>query len=184
MLYLGVKESLRHTTSLEKPDEEFEEDPEEDPEEELEAKAEEDAPLAVTSPVGSFITLPPLSESSSDTEATAPVVASGPLKMPPTGSTFEAWVSERFRRGAMNARPDDGVDGSAAFRESQPPKLSGSPSVSQIMPPKMMKQKAIKKMVKKQIAEAIEEYEKTRTSSDKAESLGGNTENARGTRDV
>ncbi|GJV39805.1 putative reverse transcriptase domain-containing protein, partial [Tanacetum coccineum] len=33
-----------------------------------------------------------------------------------------------------------------------------------IMPPKMMKRKAIKKMVKKQIAEAIEEYEKTRAN--------------------
>ncbi|GJS66897.1 putative reverse transcriptase domain-containing protein [Tanacetum coccineum] len=32
------------------------------------------------------------------------------------------------------------------------------------MPPKMMKRKAIKKMVKKQIAEAIEEYEKTRAN--------------------
>ncbi|GJW38168.1 putative reverse transcriptase domain-containing protein [Tanacetum coccineum] len=32
------------------------------------------------------------------------------------------------------------------------------------MPPKMMKRKAVKKMVKKQIAEAIEEYEKTRAN--------------------
>ncbi|GJW05106.1 hypothetical protein Tco_1563962 [Tanacetum coccineum] len=134
------------------PKEEFEEDPEE----ELEAEAEEDAPPAATPPVGSLITLPPLSESSSDTEATAPVVASGALEMLPTGSTFEVkermnefdrdlgdevqfsnlvenrvtkledkdqektekdWVSNRFGRGAMDARPDDGVDGSAAFGE-------------------------------------------------------------------
>nr|GFC64044.1 hypothetical protein [Tanacetum cinerariifolium] len=33
-----------------------------------------------------------------------------------------------------------------------------------IMPPKMMKRKAVKKMVKKQIAEAIEEYERTRVN--------------------
>ncbi|GKG56778.1 hypothetical protein Tco_0582129, partial [Tanacetum coccineum] len=61
-------------------EEEFEEDPqeepeeefEEDPDEELEVKAEEDAPPAATPPVGSPITLPPLFESSSDTEAAAP----------------------------------------------------------------------------------------------------------------
>ncbi|GJS13633.1 hypothetical protein Tco_0408105 [Tanacetum coccineum] len=231
----------------------------EDPEEELEVEAEEDAPPAVTLPVGSLITLPPLSESSSDTKAAALVVASGPLEIPPTSSTFEvggpssvspfppfylhgheilrlndnteilfsnvkylercekkhrvemdannseihkvkrrmddfdrdlgyevqftggvegrvtkledkdqekteeiekmkkcletletnyasvlcdrdgwkkafynlqAWVSERFGRGAMDPRPIDGVDGSAAFGESQPPKPSGSPSGS------------------------------------------------------
>ncbi|GKG51956.1 hypothetical protein Tco_0544594, partial [Tanacetum coccineum] len=60
------------------PEEEFEEDPEEDleedPDEELEVEAEEDAPLAATPPVGSPITPPPLSESSSDTEAAAPIV--------------------------------------------------------------------------------------------------------------
>ncbi|GJW90264.1 hypothetical protein Tco_0167817 [Tanacetum coccineum] len=43
---------------------------------------------------------------------------------------LQAWVSERFGRGAMDARPDDGVDGSAAFGESQPPKLPRSPSGS------------------------------------------------------
>ncbi|GJZ43842.1 hypothetical protein Tco_0591097 [Tanacetum coccineum] len=211
----------------EEPEEEFEEDPEEDPKEELEVEAEEDAPPAVTSPVGSLITPPPLSESSSDTKAAAPIVASGALEMPPTGSTFvvggpssvspfptfylhgheilrlndnieilfsnvkylercekkrraemdannskihkvkrrmdefdqdlgyeaqftggvegrvtkngwkkafynlQAWVSERFRRGTMDARPDDGVDGSAALRKSQPSKPLRSPSGSQ-----------------------------------------------------
>ncbi|GJY08061.1 hypothetical protein Tco_0375115 [Tanacetum coccineum] len=198
------------------PEEEFEEDPqeepgeefEEDPEEELEAEAEEDAPPAVTSLVRSLITPPPFSESSSDIEAAAPIVASGALEMPPTGSTFEvggplsvssfptfylhgheimrlndnteilfsnvkylercekkrrakmdannskirkvkrrmdefdqdlgyeaqftgAWVSKRFGRGAMDARPDDGVDGLAAFRKSQPSKPLRSPSGSQ-----------------------------------------------------
>ncbi|GKE08676.1 hypothetical protein Tco_1412227, partial [Tanacetum coccineum] len=67
----------------------FEEEFEEDLEEEPEAEAGEDAPPAATPPVGSLITLPPLSESSSDTEATALVVTSGALKMLPTGSTFE-----------------------------------------------------------------------------------------------
>ncbi|GKC43082.1 hypothetical protein Tco_1060804 [Tanacetum coccineum] len=244
----------------EEPKEEFKEDPEEDPEEELEVEAEEDAPPAVTLPVRSPITPSPLSESSSDTEAAAPVVASGALEMPPTSSTFEVgglssvslfppfylhgheilrlndntkiifsnvkylercekkrraemdansfeirkvkrrmdvfdqdlghevqftggvegrvtkledkdqektnrmekmkkrletletnyalvlsdrdgwktafynlqtWVSERFGRGAMDARPDDGVDGSTAFGESQPLKPPGSPSGSE-----------------------------------------------------
>ncbi|GJZ98643.1 putative reverse transcriptase domain-containing protein [Tanacetum coccineum] len=63
-----------------------------------------------------------------------------------------AWVSERLGWGAMHARPDDGVDG--------------------IMPPKMMKRKAVKKMVKKRIAEAIEEYEKTRANPDNAGGSG------------
>ncbi|GJV27045.1 hypothetical protein Tco_1383493 [Tanacetum coccineum] len=247
----------------EEPEEEFEdpeEDPEDDPDEELEVEAEEDAPLAATPPVGSPITPPPLSESSSDTEAAAPIVADGALEMPPAGNTYEvggpssvspfppfylhgreivrlddntelllsnvkylercekkrkaeieansseirkvkkcmnefgqelgnevqfsnlvenrvtkledqdqekteemkkmkkrlktletnyalvlsdrdewkkafynlqAWVSERFGRGAMDAHPGDGVDGSAACGESQPPKPPGSPSSSQ-----------------------------------------------------
>ncbi|GJZ95406.1 ribonuclease H-like domain-containing protein [Tanacetum coccineum] len=38
------------------------------------------------------------------------------------------------------------------------------PSHYQIMPPKMMKRKAVKKMVKKRIVEAIEEYEKTKAN--------------------
>ncbi|GJR23017.1 hypothetical protein Tco_0971544 [Tanacetum coccineum] len=79
------------------PEEEFEEDPqeepeeefEEDPNEELEVEAEEDAPLTVTPPVGSPITPPPLSESSSDTEVAAPIVADGALKMPHAGNTYE-----------------------------------------------------------------------------------------------
>nr|GEX33125.1 hypothetical protein [Tanacetum cinerariifolium] len=250
----------------EEPEEEFEEDPEEDPNEELEVEVEDDVPAPATPPVGSPITPPPLSESSSDTKDVAPIVANEALEMPPTGSTYEvggplfvspfppfylhgrklarlddntelllsnvkyleqcekkrkaemeannskiskvkkcmneigrdlgdemqfrnlvdnkvtklekkdqekseeAWVSERFGRGAMDARLDDGVDGSAAFGESKPPKPSGSPSSSSspsiiiIMPPKMMKRKAVKKMVKNRIAEAIEEYEKTRAN--------------------
>ncbi|GJX34818.1 putative reverse transcriptase domain-containing protein [Tanacetum coccineum] len=79
------------------PEEEFEEDPqeepeeefEEDPEEEPEVEAEEDVPLAATPPVGSPITPPPLSESLSDTEAPAPIVADGALEVPPAGSTYE-----------------------------------------------------------------------------------------------
>nr|GEV27828.1 putative reverse transcriptase domain-containing protein [Tanacetum cinerariifolium] len=132
----------------EEPEEEFEEDPEE----ELEVEAEDDVPSPATLPVGSPITPLPLSESSSDTEDVAPIVANEALEMPPTGSTYEAWVSERFGRGAMDARLDDGVDG--------------------IMPPKMMKRKAVKKMVKKRIAEAIEEYEKTRANQGNASGSG------------
>nr|GEW30892.1 putative reverse transcriptase domain-containing protein [Tanacetum cinerariifolium] len=82
---------------------------------------------------------------------------------------LQAWVSKRFGWGAMEARPDDGVDGSTAFGDSKPPKPPRSPSssyciVDRIMPHKMMKRKAVKKMVKKWIAEAIEEYEKTKAN--------------------
>ncbi|GJZ20785.1 hypothetical protein Tco_0557375 [Tanacetum coccineum] len=181
------------------------------------------------------ITPPPLSESSLDIEIATPVVASGALEMPPTGSTFEVggpsyvslfpifyqhgceilrlndnteilfnnvnylerrekkrqaetdansseirkvkkrmndfdldlgdevqfsnFVENRVAKledkdqektekvekmekrlktleinyalGAMDTCPDDGVDGSAAFGESQPPKPPGSPSGSQ-----------------------------------------------------
>ncbi|GJY86850.1 hypothetical protein Tco_0500876, partial [Tanacetum coccineum] len=95
--------------------------------------------LLLYSPVGSPITPPPLSESSSDTEAPTPIVVDGTLEVPPAGNTYEkkafynlhALVSERFGRGARDARPDDGVDGSAASGESQPPKPPGSPSSSQ-----------------------------------------------------
>nr|GEY47014.1 hypothetical protein [Tanacetum cinerariifolium] len=70
---------------------------------------------------------------------------------------LQAWVSERFRRGAMDARLDDGVSGSAAFGESIPPKPPGSPSSSQIKSPKMMKRKAVKKRVKKRWIEKVEQ---------------------------
>nr|GEX23185.1 hypothetical protein [Tanacetum cinerariifolium] len=85
---------------------------------------------------------------------------------------LQAWVSERLRRGALDARPDIGDDGPASFRESKPPKMSGSPSSSQIMPPKMMKRKAVKKMVKKWIAKATEEYEKTKVNPSNASGSG------------
>nr|GEU54903.1 retrovirus-related Pol polyprotein from transposon TNT 1-94 [Tanacetum cinerariifolium] len=73
----------------EEPKEGFEEDPEEDPKEELEAEAEDDVPPPATPPVGSPITLPPLSKSSSDTEDVAPIVANEALEMPLIGSTYE-----------------------------------------------------------------------------------------------
>nr|GEV57646.1 putative reverse transcriptase domain-containing protein [Tanacetum cinerariifolium] len=85
---------------------------------------------------------------------------------------LQAWVSERLRRGALDARPDIGDDEPISFGESKPPKPPGSRSSSQIMPPKMMKRKAVKKMVKKQIAEAIEEYEKTRVNPGNASGSG------------
>ncbi|GJT05031.1 putative reverse transcriptase domain-containing protein [Tanacetum coccineum] len=54
--------------------------------------------------------------------------------------------------------------------------------VDRIMPPKMMKRKAVKKMVQKQIAEAIEEYEKTRANPC---NVGGfRPENTKGTVNV
>nr|GEX13420.1 putative reverse transcriptase domain-containing protein [Tanacetum cinerariifolium] len=218
----------------EEPEEEFEEELEEDPKEELEAEAEDDVPPPATPPVGSFITPPPLFESSLDTKDAAPIVA-------PIGSTLDdntesllsnvqylercekkrktdmeessseirkvkkrmdeigqdlgdemqfcnlvehrvtelenkeqekAWVLERLGRGALDARPDIGDDGPVSFGESKPSKPPGSPSSSQIMPPEMMKRKAIKKIVKKRIVEAIEEYERTRVNPGNASGPG------------
>nr|GEY04428.1 putative reverse transcriptase domain-containing protein [Tanacetum cinerariifolium] len=169
------------------------EDPEEDPEEELEAEAKDDVPPPATLPVGSPITPPPLSESSSNTEDVSPIVANKALEMPPISSTYEekaeemekikkrlgtlevnyslvlsdrdewkkafynlqAWVSERLGRGALDVRPDIGDDGPVSFGESKPPKPPGSPSSSQ-----------------KSIAEAIEEYEKTRVNLGNASGSG------------
>nr|GEY85493.1 reverse transcriptase domain-containing protein [Tanacetum cinerariifolium] len=77
----------------EEPEEEFgkdpEEDPEEDPKEELEAEAEDDVPPPATPPVGSPITPSPLSDSSSDTEDLAHIVANEALEMPPIGSIYK-----------------------------------------------------------------------------------------------
>nr|GEU58199.1 retrotransposable element Tf2 [Tanacetum cinerariifolium] len=70
-------------------EEDLEEDPEEDPEEEVEAEAEDDVPPPATPPVGSSITPPQLSESSSDTEDVARVIENEALEMPPIGSTYE-----------------------------------------------------------------------------------------------
>ncbi|GJV56578.1 hypothetical protein Tco_1457583 [Tanacetum coccineum] len=57
---------------------------------------------------------------------------------------------------AIGVRPSEAIDMLAVYGESQPP--------MPIMPLKMMKRKAVKKMVKKRIAEAIEEYEKTKAN--------------------
>ncbi|GJX13319.1 putative reverse transcriptase domain-containing protein, partial [Tanacetum coccineum] len=67
----------------------------EEPEEELEVDAEEDAPPAATPLVGYPITPPPLSESSSNSESVAPVVANGTHEMPPPVSTFEVGYVRR-----------------------------------------------------------------------------------------
>nr|GEX92128.1 hypothetical protein [Tanacetum cinerariifolium] len=67
----------------EDPEEGPEEDPEEGPEEDPEAEAEDDVPPPATLPVGSPITPPPLSESSSDIEDDAPVIENEALEMPP-----------------------------------------------------------------------------------------------------
>nr|GFD34377.1 hypothetical protein [Tanacetum cinerariifolium] len=48
-----------------------------------------DVPPPATPPVGSPITPPPLSESSSDTEDDALIIENEALQMPPVGSTYE-----------------------------------------------------------------------------------------------
>ncbi|GJR68878.1 putative reverse transcriptase domain-containing protein [Tanacetum coccineum] len=52
------------------------------------------------------------------------------------------------------------------------------------MPPKRLKKKSIKRLVKKRVAKAIEEYEKTKANLDNTGSSGGNSENAGGTVNV
>nr|GEV40352.1 putative reverse transcriptase domain-containing protein [Tanacetum cinerariifolium] len=188
-------------------------------------EAEDDVPPPATPPVGSPITPPPLSESSSYTEDDALVIENEALEMPPVElflsnveylehcekkrkvnmeacssevregkkrmdkmeqglgdemqlsnvvehrvtdlenreqerdeEMVKALVSERLGRGAWDARPDVGDDGPVSFGE--------------IMPPKMMKRKAVNKMVKKQIAEAIEEYERNRVDLGNASGSG------------
>ncbi|GKB36793.1 hypothetical protein Tco_0881735 [Tanacetum coccineum] len=51
-----------------------------------------------------------------------------------------------------------------------------------IMPPKMLKRRAVKKMVKRRVAKAIEDYEKSRANSDNAR--GSGSSNAGGTVNV
>nr|GEU33903.1 hypothetical protein [Tanacetum cinerariifolium] len=86
--YVNIDHHTPFVTNI-KFEEDLKEKPEEEFEEELEAKVEEDAPPVATPPIGSPITPPPLYESSSDTEAVAPIVASGDIEMPPFCSTFE-----------------------------------------------------------------------------------------------
>nr|GEX08467.1 hypothetical protein [Tanacetum cinerariifolium] len=180
----------------EEPEEEFEEDPEEDPE----AEAEDDVPPPATPPVGSPITPPPLFDNVvehrvTDLENKEQEKAEEMDKMKKRLGTLEAnyslvlsdrdewrkaflnlqaWVFERLGRGALDARPDVGEDGPVSFEESKPPKPPGSPSSSSslIMPPKMMKRKAVNKIVKKQIAEAIEEYKMNRVDLGNASGSG------------
>ncbi|GJV11695.1 hypothetical protein Tco_1353236 [Tanacetum coccineum] len=79
------------TLDAEDPDMEVEEDPEEMPEED----PEEVIPPIVASPHGSPpISPPPLLESSSNYEFTAPGTTNGTLWVPPSGSTFEPNVWE------------------------------------------------------------------------------------------
>ncbi|GKD12842.1 hypothetical protein Tco_1197249 [Tanacetum coccineum] len=46
-----------------------------------------------------------------------------------------------------------------------------------IMPPRRFKKKSVKRLVKKRVAKAIEEYEKSRANLDSAGSSGGNPGN-------
>nr|GEW47059.1 putative reverse transcriptase domain-containing protein [Tanacetum cinerariifolium] len=76
----------------------------------------------------------------------------------------KALVFERLGWGAWDARPGVGNDVHVSFGEPKPPKP--------IMPPKMMKRKAVNKMMKKRIAKAIEEYERTRVDLGNASGSG------------
>ncbi|GJT28892.1 putative reverse transcriptase domain-containing protein [Tanacetum coccineum] len=84
---------------------------------------------------------------------------------------FHVWVSERLGWGAMDARPDDVVDGLATFEESQPPKPHGPPSGSQTMPPRRVRRTnslrrsgraVVERLIVTRVAEAIAEHERNR----------------------
>ncbi|GJU34698.1 hypothetical protein Tco_1183052 [Tanacetum coccineum] len=61
--------------------------------------------------------------------------------------------------------------------EQRPP---GPPDGSQIMSPKRLKRRVVERLVKNHVAEAIAEYERTKTNSENARGSGGNTGNTRG----
>ncbi|GKB10538.1 hypothetical protein Tco_0844461 [Tanacetum coccineum] len=69
-----------------------------------------------------------------------------------------------FRIRVVGDKLSEATDVLAVYEESQHPKP--------IMPPKMLKRKAVKKIVKKLVAEAITEYEKTRANPDNARGSG------------
>ncbi|GJU06237.1 hypothetical protein Tco_1122667 [Tanacetum coccineum] len=79
--------------------------------------------------------------------------------------------------GAMDARPDDGVDGSTAFEEFQPPKPSGSLSGSQPLSPKTKGVFALRRsrratmdeLLSDRVAKAIAEHERNRPNPVNAE---------------
>nr|GEY33193.1 hypothetical protein [Tanacetum cinerariifolium] len=81
---------------------------------------------------------------------------------------LQALVFKRLGRGAWDARPDVGDNGPISFGESKPPKPPGSPSSPRVI----LVSFAVNKMVKKRIAEAIEEYERTRVDLGNASGSG------------
>nr|GEX27381.1 putative reverse transcriptase domain-containing protein [Tanacetum cinerariifolium] len=107
------------------------------------------------------------------------------LEMPPTGSSYEVGgpssqcrifgaMSEKKRQAEMEANSFEIRKVKKCMNEfgrdlGDEVRFSNlvENRVTRIMPPKMMKRKAIKKIVKKRIAEAIEEYEKTRANPGK-----------------
>nr|GEV47192.1 hypothetical protein [Tanacetum cinerariifolium] len=112
----------------EEPEEEFKKDPKEDPEEELEA--EDDVPPPTT-PSEKAKEMERIKKCLWTLETNYSLVLSDRDEWKKAFYNLQAWVSKRLGRGAMDARPDDGVDGRASFRESKPPTPPRSPSSSQ-----------------------------------------------------
>nr|GEY69019.1 hypothetical protein [Tanacetum cinerariifolium] len=238
----------------EDPKEGPEEDPEEGPEEDPEVEAKNDVPLPATPPIGSPITLPPLSESSSDTEDDASIIENEAIQMPPVDSTYEVGgpssvtpfppfhmhgseiarldgntelllsnvqylercekkrkvdmetCSSKIHEGKKRMdKMEQGLGDEMQFSSRVEHRVTDVENKEQerdeemvkvkkclgtleencslvlsarhewrraIMPPKMMKRKAVNKMVKKRIAEAIEEYKRTRVDLGNASGSG------------
>ncbi|GKC93070.1 hypothetical protein Tco_1158512, partial [Tanacetum coccineum] len=133
-------------------DEKFMEDPQEEPEEALEEDPEEDH------------------EETSEEEEEEPEEEPKEAQAIREATRVENIRLRRkgmIRIGVVGYRPSEAIDVLTVYEECQPPGPQGhlvAPSSLLIMPPKMMKRKAAKKMVEEQIAKAIAEYEKTRAN--------------------
>ncbi|GKC28771.1 hypothetical protein Tco_1036065 [Tanacetum coccineum] len=104
------------------------------------------------------------------------------------GSRLRDGMRRRFEREPLRRRfelvaeerPSEAIDVLAVCREPQPLKPHGPLDGSQIMPPKTLEQKAVKRTMQKQVAEAIAEYEKNRTNLKNDRGSKGNVGDAGG----
>nr|GEZ32340.1 hypothetical protein [Tanacetum cinerariifolium] len=133
---------------------EFEEDPQEEPEEEVEEDPEEGHEEGPEED--------PEAEAENDVPPPATSPVGSPITPPPLSEEQERdeeMVKVKKHLGTLKANYSLALSDRDEWRRA-------------IMPPKMMKQRAVNKMVKKQIAEAIEEYERTRVDLGNASGSG------------
>nr|GEW23107.1 hypothetical protein [Tanacetum cinerariifolium] len=150
-----------------------EEEPEEDYEEEIEEGPEEVTGFSPLTP------LPPLSESLSDFEFTAPATASRVVWMPPSGIRSRV---DKLRRRMDAFDVDLGFIKRDATRTSdyvlalQEGSNSDQEKTRKTMPPRRLKRRAVERLLKSQVAEAIAEYEQNRVNPNEAGGSGDTKE--------